>query len=135
MIYRIAKSSFFILAISFLLFSCATSKSTSKSKNLATKPFKNNVEASYYADKFNGRKTANGEIFNNDKMTCAHRTLAFGTKLKVSNPANNKEVVVTVNDRGPQKASREIDLSKAAFIKIAESINQGVLKVDIAIVN
>ena len=118
-----------VVLTSFVIFSCSTTKNTT------TKVFKNNVEASYYADKFNGRKTASGEIFDNSKMTCAHRTLAFGTKLKVANPANNKEVIVIVNDRGPEKTSREIDLSKAAFIKIAENINQGILKVDIAIIN
>lgn len=119
----------------FLLVSCTASKSTTSTKKSTAKSFKDNVEASYYADKFNGRKTASGEIFDNSKMTCAHRTLAFGTKLKVANPANNKEVIVIVNDRGPEKTSREIDLSKAAFIKIAENINQGILKVDIAIIN
>lgn len=121
----------FIWAVlpSLVIFSCSTTK------KVVTKVFKNNVEASYYADKFNGRKTASGEIFSNSIMTCAHRTLAFGTKLKVINTANNKSVTVLVNDRGPEKTSREIDLSKAAFMKIAETINQGILKVDIAIIN
>lgn len=72
-------------------------------------------KASYYARKFTGRKTANGEFFHHDSMTCAHRHYKFGTLLKVSNPANGKVVVVRVNDRGPFVRGRIIDLSwKAA---------------------
>jgi len=71
-------------------------------------------QASYYGDKFNGRRTASGEVFDNKKMTAAHRTHPFGTQLKVTNLKNNKSVVVTVNDRGPFKAGRVIDVSKEA---------------------
>lgn len=71
-------------------------------------------EASYYADKFNGRKTASGEKFSNKKLTGAHRTLPFGTKVRVTNIKNNKSVIVKINDRGPQKKSRIIDISKKA---------------------
>lgn len=80
--------------------------------------YKNNVVASYYADKFNGRKTANGEIFDMNGYTAAHKDLPFGTQLKVTNLANGKSVVVRVNDRGPFVAGREIDLSKAAAMKL-----------------
>ena len=69
----------------------------------SAKVFKSKVEASYYADKFNGKKTASGAIFSNSKLTAAHRTLAFGTKVKVTNTANNKSVEVEINDRGPFK--------------------------------
>lgn len=72
-------------------------------------------KASFYAKKFTGRKTANGEIFHHDSMTCAHRHYDFGTLLKVTNPRNGKSVVVRVNDRGPFVKGRIIDLSwKAA---------------------
>lgn len=67
--------------------------------------------ASFYADKFNGRKTASGERFSQKKMTCAHRTLPFGTKLKVTNTVNGKSIIVTVNDRGPFVKGRVLDLS------------------------
>lgn len=70
--------------------------------------------ASYYADKFNGRRTASGETFSNRAMTAAHRTLPFGTKLRVTNPSNGRSVVVRVNDRGPFTAGRSLDLSRAA---------------------
>jgi rare lipoprotein A len=124
-----------LLVIALFFIACTSSKNTTSTKNTTTKSFKKNVEASFYADKFNGRKTANGEIFSNTKMTCAHRTLAFGTKLKVINIVNYQEVIVIVNDRGPQKTSREIDLSKSAFMKISDNKNNGLLKVDIQILN
>jgi rare lipoprotein A len=75
-------------------------------------------KASYYADKFNGRKTASGEKFRNSKKTAAHKTLPFGTKVKVTNLKNGKSVKVRINDRGPFVAGRIIDLSKKAARKI-----------------
>jgi len=86
--------------------------------------------ASYYADKFNGRKTANGETFDESKLTAAHKTLPFGTIVKVTNLTNNKSVIVRVNDRGPFVAGRIIDLSKAAAKKI-NLIEAGVVKVSV----
>ena len=71
-------------------------------------------EASWYGPGFHGRKTASGERFNTNDMTAAHKTLPFGTVLKVTNLANDKYVIVTVNDRGPFIRGRIIDLSKAA---------------------
>jgi rare lipoprotein A len=70
--------------------------------------------ASFYADRFRGRKTANGERYDPEKLTAAHRTLPFGTMVKVTNIKNNKSVIVRVNDRGPMYKGREIDLSRAA---------------------
>jgi len=74
--------------------------------------------ASFYAGKFHGRKTASGDIYNQNEMTCAHRTLPFGTKLKVTNPDTGKSCEVTVTDRGPFKKNRVLDLSKAAASKL-----------------
>ena len=70
--------------------------------------------ASYYADKFEGRTTANGEIYDHGKMTAAHRSLPFGTKVRVTRIETGASVVVRINDRGPFKAGRIIDLSKSA---------------------
>ncbi len=70
--------------------------------------------ASYYAAKFHGRRTASGETFNNRAMTAAHRTLPFGSKVRVTNPANGASVVVRINDRGPFTKGRMIDVSRAA---------------------
>ncbi len=98
------------------------------------KPFKINALTSYYADKFNGRKTASGQVFDNKKLTAAHKTLPFGTRLKVTNEANGKSVEVIVNDRGPFSKGRELDLSKTAFIEITRDIKYGLLRATIEIV-
>jgi rare lipoprotein A len=70
--------------------------------------------ASYYAAKFDGRRTASGERFDNDAMTAAHRTLPFGTLVRVTNVANGRSVIVRINDRGPFTRGRTIDVSRAA---------------------
>ena len=70
--------------------------------------------ASYYSNSFDGRQTADGEIFNNAKLTAAHRTYPFGTIVRVTNLATEASVEVRINDRGPQKPERIIDLSEAA---------------------
>lgn len=92
-----------------------------------------NGVASYYADKFVGRSTASGETYHHHKFTCAHKTLPFGTKLMVTNPANNKTVEVIVNDRGPFVKSRVIDLSKAAALELG-IIQKGIAFVECQIV-
>jgi rare lipoprotein A len=70
--------------------------------------------ASYYAAKFHGRRTASGEAFDNRAMTAAHRTLPFGSLVRVTNPASGASVVVRINDRGPFTRGRMIDVSRAA---------------------
>lgn len=72
------------------------------------------VVASYYGTGFQGNKTASGEKFNKHDLTAAHRTLPFGTRVRIKNPENGKEVVVRINDRGPHIKGREIDLSQKA---------------------
>ncbi|WP_405323695.1 septal ring lytic transglycosylase RlpA family protein [Fibrobacter sp.] len=71
-------------------------------------------DASYYGKGFDGKKTASGEIFDRNAMTCAHRSLPFGTKLKVVRVKTGASVVVRVNDRGPYAKRRVLDLSEAA---------------------
>src|SRR5690349_13416431 len=71
-------------------------------------------KASFYADKFEGVPTASGEKYKHNKLTGAHKTLPFGTTVRVTNLANNQSVEVTINDRGPYVDNRIIDLSKAA---------------------
>lgn len=90
--------------------------------------------ASYYHDKFNGRKTASGEIFSNSKFTAANRTLPFGTNIRVTNLNNGKQVIVKINDRGPFHASRALDISKAAFDEIGDT-NRGTIPVEYEIVD
>lgn len=91
------------------------------------------AKTSYYHDKFNGRKTASGQLFNNDKYTAAHKTLPFGSKLRVTNNVNDESVIVTVNDRGPFTKGRHLDLSKQAFLDITHNKGAGVLNVKIEV--
>ncbi len=90
--------------------------------------------ASFYHDKFNGRKTASGEIFNNRKLTAAHRTLPFGTVIQVTNLRTGKSVEVRINDRGPFHSSRALDLSKAAFDSIGNTA-KGTMPIEYEIVD
>lgn len=87
-------------------------------------------KASFYADFFQGRKTSNGEVFKQRKRTAAHKTLPFGTKVKVKNLKNGKTVKVRINDRGPFVEGRIIDLSKKAAKKLG-MVNDGVVQVEI----
>ena len=102
---------------------------------LRYKPFKKDVHASYYADKFNGRRTASGKKFNNNKYYAAHRKLPFGTKLRITNQENGKCVIVEVADRGPFTKGREIDLSKRAFRDITHNLKTGGLNVTIEVIH
>ena len=94
--------------------------------------FEQSGEASYYADKYQGRQTANGELFDQKAMTAAHKRLPFGVKVKVTNVENGKSVVVRINDRGPFVSGRIIDLSKSAFQRIGNT-NLGLLDVEIEV--
>lgn len=91
-------------------------------------------KASFYANKFEGRTTASGAIFSQSKLTAAHKTLPFGTNVKVTNLANDKSVVVIINDRGPFVPGRIIDLSLAAA-KILDFIKLGVTDVVVEILD
>lgn len=88
--------------------------------------------ASYYANKFHGRKTASGERFSQDSLTAAHRTLPMGTVVRVTNIANDKSVFVRVNDRGPFVPGRLIDLSAAAADSLG-FIHRGTTKVRVEV--
>ncbi|HEY0742878.1 MAG TPA: septal ring lytic transglycosylase RlpA family protein [Chryseosolibacter sp.] len=91
-------------------------------------------KASFYADKFEGSPTASGEKYRHNKLTAAHKTLPFGTKVKVTNLGNNQTVEVTINDRGPYVESRVIDLSKSAAEKLG-FVNQGIADVKLEVVD
>lgn len=89
--------------------------------------------ASFYADKFEGRQTANGEIYYHVKKTAAHRQLSFGTIVKVTNLKNQKFVVVRINDRGPFVDNRIIDLSKSAAEDLG-FVSEGLAKVKLEVI-
>ena len=86
--------------------------------------------ASHYGvgDGYHGQTTANGERYNAYGLSTAHRSLPFGTRLRVTNQSNGRSVIVRVNDRGPYVGGRSLDLSYGAFTKIASS-GQGVVRV------
>lgn len=108
-------------------------------EEIPEKPFKpnhtklENGKASYYALKFNGRKTASGEIYDPNKLTAAHPSLAFGTKVRVTNLYNNTSVIVRINDRGPHVKSRIIDVSYAAAQQL-DIISKGIAEVAVEVI-
>jgi len=123
-----------VLSIAFLL-SISTSKIPQITK-IFVGPYKPLVKlsgiASFYANAFHGRMTANGEIFNMNSLTAAHKTLPFNTKLLVRNLENGNTVVVRINDRGPYIGKRILDLSLEAAKKL-QTIKKGLQKVEIII--
>jgi rare lipoprotein A len=111
-------------------------KADSMMASLGTfKLYKKEAHASYYADKFNGKKTSSGKRFDNSKLTAAHKKFPFGTKVRVTNEKNGKSVIVEVIDRGPFVRSREIDLTKRAFMEIASNKGSGAMLVTIEVLN
>jgi rare lipoprotein A len=91
-------------------------------------------KASFYADKFEGRPTASGEKYRHKNLTAAHKTLPFGTKVKVTNLANQQSVEVVINDRGPYVEGRIIDLSRSAAEKLG-FVNLGLADVQIEVID
>jgi rare lipoprotein A len=91
-------------------------------------------KASFYADKFEGSPTASGEKYKHAKKTAAHKTLPFGTKIRVTNLANNKVVEVVVNDRGPYVDGRVVDLSRSAAEEL-DFVNKGLAEVKIEVID
>lgn len=108
---------FSLCVASFLLTSCG-------------RVVKESGKASYYADKFVGRRTADGEVFKQNRLTAAHKTLPFGTKVKVINLLNGKKVKVRITDRGPFVQGRIIDLTTKAARRLG-MLQQGVAPVEI----
>jgi len=110
---------YIFLSVLFMI-SCGSRNSSAGSYRTTT--------VSYYADKFDGKKTSSGETYRHSKHTASNKILAFGTRVEIINITNDKSVIITVNDRGPLKPSREFDLSQGAFKKIAD-LNEGIIKV------
>lgn len=131
--FKITRSSSFltyliVLVLSVSLFSCAGSKS-----NFGQRGYTEEGKASYYSRKLQGRKMANGEPYRRGKLTAAHKTLPFGTKVKVTNIATNKSVKVKITDRGPFVKGRIVDLSESAAKKVG-LIKAGVAPVKMKVI-
>lgn len=103
-------------------------------EGISVKSIRLEGKASYYGRSFEGRKTANGEIFHNHDFTAAHRTLPFGTYIRVYNQKNHLSTTVRINDRGPYVNSRIIDLSEAAARRIG-SYSKGLASVRLEVMN
>lgn len=88
------------------------------------------MTASWYGPRFHGKETANGETYDQSAFTAAHKGLKFGTMLKITNPKNEKSVIVRINDRGPFIGGRQLDLSKAAAVQLG-MMKRGVIKVKV----
>lgn len=123
---RAAKAA--LVALSLALFATFPGQASDKIERLKTIT----GAASWYGSKFHGRRTANGERYDMHKMTAAHKTLPFGTKVRVTNQNNGRSVTVRINDRGPFAGNRVIDLSRGAA-QAVDMISQGVAPVRIEV--
>jgi len=134
MILNLAKKTIRNIGTSLLLgflISCSPTKEVSKYDSVRGKLIETGI-ASWYGPNFEGKLTANGEIFNSSELTAAHRTLSFGSIVRVVNKNNGLSVTVRINDRGPYASNRIIDLSKKAASEIS-MIRSGIAKVDLFI--
>ena len=129
----------FVILISALMWGCSSVKPTSGSDQPTTTSSVDRIgyvetgKASFYADKHQSKKTASGELYDQKLNTAAHRTLPFGTTVRVTNMQNGKSVVVKINDRGPFIKNRILDLSQSAFTSIAGA-SSGIIEVKIEVI-
>lgn len=136
---RFALKALVTIMIPTLMWGCSSVKPTTSSpqpteKSSGVHPgFVESGKASFYANVHQSKKTASGEIYEHKLNTAAHKTLPFGTKVRVTNIANGKTVVVKINDRGPFVRGRILDLSKSAFSSIA-NVASGVIEVKIEVI-
>ena len=126
---RIIKG-FLCLLIFFTLVECSSVPEKRDSNWIG---YTESGKASYYAMKFQSKKTASGELYDRSKKTAAHKKLPFGTKVRVTNVKNSKSVTVKINDRGPFVKGRIVDLSSSAFSRIAD-LGAGVIEVKIEVI-
>ncbi|MBX9781933.1 MAG: septal ring lytic transglycosylase RlpA family protein [Chitinophagaceae bacterium] len=129
---RLFLTSVFVCLFLFLCFQTAQAQDTATAKTGKGKAKIQYGIASFYSNKFNGRKTANGEIFSQQKFTAAHNSLPLGTYVRVTNLRNKRTVIVKVNDRLHARNKRLIDLTKAAAQKLG-FIKAGLVRVKIEV--
>ncbi len=117
---QIFKNNIFVRFLFFVVMLLLVCDGVAQKKNYRNVPITDSAVgyASFYSDKFIGKKTANGEIFSQDKLTCAHNTYPLGSKVRVTNLKNGKSVVLRVNDRLHHRNPRLVDLSSAGANKL-----------------
>jgi len=133
--YKIITTKVILRKISFLVLfcilpACSTVQSDADGNRTG---YTESGQASYYADMFENRKTASGELYKHNLKTAAHKKLPFGSYVKVTNIQNGKNVTVKINDRGPFVKGRIIDLSKSAFSSIGNT-SSGLINVKIEVI-
>jgi rare lipoprotein A len=124
----------FFFVVLILLSACAPATQTALLPPAAAQGLESEGRASWYGAEFAGRRTANGEIYDPSQLTAAHKTLPFGTFVRVTNPNSGASVVVRINDRGPFKPGRVIDVSRAAAEQLG-MIGPGTLVVRLELVS
>ncbi len=124
-----------VILISVFMWGCSSIKPTDATgRSSAYRPgYVETGKASFYANRHQSKKTASGEIYDHKLHTAAHKTLPFGTKVRVTNMENGKIVVVKINDRGPFVKGRILDLSRSAFSSIA-NVSSGIIEVKIEVI-
>lgn len=126
-------SNLFFISFLAVLAACAPATQTAFTPPTANAQIEPEGRASWYGAEFAGRRTANGEIYDPSQMTAAHKTLPFGTFVRVTNPSSGVNVVVRINDRGPFKPGRVIDVSRAAAEQLG-MIGPGTMVVGLEII-
>ena len=129
-----ARVCFLLIVALYGLASCGEDRHRYRPSSLPERPNTVSGFASYYSDALHGRQTANGERYNREAFTAAHRTLPFGTLIQVTNKRNGKSIVVRINDRGPYVDGRVIDLSWRAAQSLG-MVNEGVVPVNLETVD
>ncbi len=125
----------FVALILNLLVGCSSASAISQDKTTSySRSHQLTGKASWYSQKFHGKRTASGERYNKGAYTAAHKSLPFGTIVRVTNTANAKKVDVKINDRGPFVKGRVIDLSQEAFEQIG-NIKKGAVPIKIEIID
>jgi len=124
---KFALKALVVILISAFMWGCSSVQPTGTSSGYRS-GYVETGEASFYANVYQSKKTASGEIYDHKLNTAAHKTLPFGAKVRVTNMENGKTIVVKINDRGPFVKGRILDLSRSAFSSIANT-SSGVIKV------
>ncbi len=134
LVLLLKRTSFMVSSLIVFCLLAACAPATQRVATANAQSLESEGRASWYGAEFAGRRTANGEIYDPSQMTAAHKTLPFGTFVRVTNPSSGQSVVVRINDRGPFKPGRILDLSRGAAEQIG-MVGAGVMTVRLEIIS